>query len=99
MDSRHGLDDPDYARLAWARFRRILGWMTAAALLVTAIAELMLWWSLGGLDIVTATATAAGVFLTIMLAAVLMGLMFLSSGSGHDEQVEDRLRGEIDIDD
>jgi hypothetical protein len=58
----------------------------------------LLYWSLGELNFVTASATFLGVFLTMMLTAALMGLMFLSSGSGHDERVEDRLKGEIDLD-
>lgn len=44
-------------------------------------------------------ATALGVFFTFMLGTALMGLLFLSSGTGHDEQVEDRMKGMIDIDD
>jgi hypothetical protein len=35
--------------------------------------------------------TVAGIWLTIMTAGLLMGLMFLSSGTGHDSQVEDRV--------
>lgn len=99
MNQPRGLDDPDYARFAWARFKRILGWMAVVAVAVTAIVEFVLWRSLGELQLVTALATAGGVFFTIMLAAALMGLMFLSSGSGHDEQVEDPLKGEVDIGD
>ena len=53
---------------------------------------------LGELNFVTASATFLGVFSTIMLTAALMGLMFLSSGTGHDDEVEDRLKGEIEID-
>ena len=34
-------------------------------------------------------ATAAGVGLSVMLGAALMGLVFLSSGTGHDESVTD----------
>jgi hypothetical protein len=92
------LEDPQYAAFAWARFRRILGWMAAAALVAVAIAEVALYRSLGELQIVTALATAGGVFFTIMLTAALMGLVFLSSGTGHDEQVEDLLKDEVDID-
>lgn len=98
-EQEEDLDDPAYAAFAWGRFKRILWWMTAAALLATGLAELALYWSLGGLDWVTATATFLGVFLTVMLTAALMGLMFLSSGSGHDARVEDPLRDQIDIGD
>lgn len=95
---RRDLDDPEYAAFAWGRFRRILRWMALAALLTAGLAELALYLWLGELDFVTASATFLGVFVTMMVAAALMGLMFLSSGTGHDERVEDPLRGEVDID-
>lgn len=99
MDERpEGLDDPEYAAFAWGRFRRILGWMALVSLFTSGIAELALYWSMGELRLATALATFFGVFLTMMLAAALMGLMFLSSGTGHDAQVKDPLKGEIDID-
>ena len=97
-EPREDLDDARYARFAWGRFKRILAWMTLVALLTCAVAEYALYRSLGELNFVTASATFLGVFLTIMLTAVLMGLMFLSSGSGHDARVEDPLKDEIDID-
>lgn len=99
VEEESDLDDPAYAAFAWGRFKRILWWMTGAALVATGAAELALYWSLGKLDWVTATATFLGVFLTIMLTAALMGLMFLSSGSGHDARVEDPLKGQIEIGD
>jgi hypothetical protein len=34
-------------------------------------------------------ATIAGVGFSVLLAAALMGLVFLSSGSGHDEDAAD----------
>jgi len=97
-EPRRDLDDPEYAAFAWGRFRRILGWMALAALLAALLAEAALYLMLGTLDWVTASATFLGVFLSIMLTAALMGLMFLSSGTGHDERVEDPLKDEIDLD-
>lgn len=98
MEQPNGLDDPAYAAFAWRRFRRILGWMALVALLAAGVAEFWLYRNMGELRIVTAIATFLGVFLTVMLAAGLMGLMFLSSGTGHDAQVEDPLKDEVDID-
>ncbi len=98
MEQPDGLDDPAYAAFAWGRFRRILWGMGAVAILAAAAAEYWLWAWMGELHIVTAIATFLGVFLTIMMAAALMGLMFLSSGSGHDAQVEDPLKDEVDLD-
>ncbi len=99
MSERHGLDDPDYAAFAWARYRKILRWMALFAALVAGAAVLILRESLGWMNVHVAIATLLGVFLTILLGAALMGLMFLSSGTGHDEQVEDRLKGEVEIGD
>lgn len=90
MRTNKGLDDPEYAASAWGRFRKILWWMGGAALIAVALAELWLWWAMGDeLNLFTAVAVAIGFFVTIMVTAVLMGLIFLSSGSGHDEQVDD----------
>ena len=94
----NSLDDPRYAAFAWGRFKRILWWMAGVAALASAVAVAMMWWSLGELRIHVAIATVLGTFCTIMMTAALMGLMFLSSGSGHDEQVIDPLKGEVDLD-
>lgn len=95
----HGLDDPEYAAFAWGRYRRILGWMALVALAVAMLSVLMLWHWLGWLNFTVILATTLGVFFTILMGAALMGLMFLSSGTGHDEQVEDRVSPEIEIGD
>ncbi len=89
-DSPPHLDDPDYARFAWARYRRIMRWMSAAALGAVLIALAWLHWSGGGVTLHVAIATSIAVGLTIMVAAALMGLILLSSGAGHDEDVERR---------
>jgi hypothetical protein len=87
-DDPHGLDDPDYAAFAWARYRRLLGWMALATVLIVAIAVglLDLWY--GPLSWIAILAAIGGFGATVMMAAALMGLVFLSSGSGHDEDVD-----------
>ena len=90
-EPENSLDDPRYAAFAWGRFKRILWWMAGVAALASAVAVAMMWWSLGELRIHVAIATVLGTFFTIMMTAALMGLMFLSSGSGHDQQVIDPL--------
>ncbi|HEX8301291.1 hypothetical protein [Sphingomonas sp.] len=97
-ESPNTLDDPRYAAFAWGRYKRILWWMAGVAALASAVAVTMMWWSLGELRIHVAITTVLGTFLTIMMTAALMGLMFLSSGTGHDEQVEDPLKGEVELD-
>lgn len=88
-DPKHGLDDPAYAAFAWARFRRILGWMGVATIVIIAAALVWLDHAYGPLSWVTIVATVVGFGATIMLAAALMGLLFLSSGSGHDATIDD----------
>jgi hypothetical protein len=86
-----GLDDPRYANHAWTRFRRILVAMSAVGMAFALAIVAYLWWRDGPLPLVFVGLTIAGVWATIMMAALLMGLMFLSSGTGHDDQVEDRV--------
>ncbi|KQR83736.1 hypothetical protein [Sphingomonas sp. Leaf343] len=83
-----GLTDHDYARFAWARFRSLLAWMTLAAATIAAAAIVLLAYLQGPLHLVTMFAILGGVGGSVMLAGALMGLTFLSSGSGHDEDVE-----------
>ena len=81
--------DPAYAPHAWRRFKRILWWMTGFSALCGAGAVAALWRLNGPLPIHMGIATFLGVALSILMAAALMGLIFLSSGSGHDEAVGD----------
>ena len=90
------LDDADYAAFAWGRYRRILGWMALAALGTAALAIAWMWWAKGPLPIHMIIGTALGVFFSVFLAAALMGLVFLSSGTGHDERIVDHSRDDED---
>jgi hypothetical protein len=83
------LDNPEYASFAWARYWRLMRWMFAFSLLVTAAALASFWWFNGFVSIHFYIATAGAVIASIMLMAALMGLVFLSSGTGHDESIED----------
>ncbi len=82
------LEDPDYARFAWGRYRRMLKWMALASLAATLAALLWLQIYGTGLTVHVVIATAVGVGGTVLVGALLMGLVFLSSGSGHDEEIE-----------
>lgn len=99
MKRPEALDDPDIAQMAWGRYRRIMSWMALVGAIVVGLALLWLWWRGSPMPIHMVIATTLGVWLTFMLGTGLMALVFLSSGTGHDEQVIDRLKGEIDIDD
>lgn len=91
MDSTpNGLDDPEQAAFAWARYRRLMMWMGLAALL-TAIASVVgLEYFYGPLTWVAVLAAIGGIGGSVLMASALMGLVFLSSGTGHDDRVDGR---------
>jgi hypothetical protein len=88
------LDNPEYASFAWARYWRLMRWMLVFSLSVTAAALTTFWWFNGMVSIHFFIATAGAVIVSIMLMAALMGLVFLSSGTGHDEAIEDPFEDE-----
>lgn len=83
------LDDPDYARFAWARYRRLMKWMALAALVAVVAAIAWLRTQHDAIPIHMLIATILGVGLSVLLGAALMGLVFLSHGSGHDDHIQD----------
>jgi hypothetical protein len=91
------LSDPDYARFAWGRYKRLMWWMALASLAATLIALAILWATRGPLPFLFLVFTAGGVFFSVLLAAALMGLVFLSSGTGHDEQIQDLSADDDDL--
>ena len=84
-----GLDDPASAAHAWARFRRIFRGMALAIAAIDAAAIVAIDHFYGPLSLLTVFATAIGFGATMLLAAALMGLVFMSAGTGHDQAVED----------
>lgn len=94
MANRSELDDPAVSGFAWARYKRLMRWMALAALASTAAAIAILYIRNPGASIHLFIAAAGGVFVSVMLGAALMGLVFLSAGTGHDAAIEDRLEDE-----
>jgi peptidoglycan/LPS O-acetylase OafA/YrhL len=84
---RPSLSDPDYAAFAWRRYRRLMAWMTLVATIAVLAALAYLKYALGPLRWPIIIATSAGVGLSVLLGTALMGLVFLSSGTGHDQDV------------
>lgn len=87
--SNPGLDDPDYARFAWGRFRRLILWMALASAIAAGAGLAALRFMIGPVPMHMAIATGLGTFFSVMLAAALMGLVFLSNGTGHDDTIVD----------
>ncbi len=69
----------------WTRFRRLMGWMALAALVSVLLA--LIWLKSFGdpVPLHMQIATILGVGLTVLVGSALMGLVFLSSRSGHDD--------------
>tara|TARA_Y100000815_G_scaffold272125_1_gene300311 strand:+ start:1655 stop:1984 length:330 start_codon:yes stop_codon:yes gene_type:complete len=85
------LDDPENAAFAWARYRRIMRFMFALTLLVVGAAMVAIFWSEAEVSPHFFVAVALGIGMTMLLASALMGLVFLSNGSGHDESIHNPL--------
>lgn len=85
------LDDPHNAAFAWARYRRLMRWMMLITVTLVCGACWILYRSNGMVSIHLYIATALGLGFTMLLASALMGLVFLSSGTGHDEAIIDPL--------
>ena len=75
----------DRAALAWRRYRRMMRWMALAAALAVVAALVYLGSSGEPMPAQMVIATIAGVGLSVLLGTALMGLVFLSSTGGHDE--------------
>ena len=92
------LDDDSTSNIAWARYRRLMRGMALVSFVAVIVALAWLRSTLGNqFTIHMVIATAAGVGLSVMLGAALMGLVFLSSGSGHDESIEDPFEDDPDM--
>jgi hypothetical protein len=97
MTSRSPLDDPHTAAHAWARYRRLMRWMAVLTIAIVIVTLGFFYGQNGMVSIHFFIATALGIGFAMLLMSALMGLVFLSSGTGHDESVsdiEDDQRGE-----
>ncbi|WP_296675323.1 hypothetical protein [Novosphingobium sp.] len=86
---RSPLDNVENAQFAWNRFRRMLrGW---ALVSVLSAAGAVAWFfnQFGLVSIHFYIAAALGIGAMIMMTGALMSLLFLSSGTGHDDAVRD----------
>jgi hypothetical protein len=87
---RSPLDDPEQAAFAWGRYKRLMRFMAAVTALTVAGALLLLYRSGALVSIHFIIATGLGIGFAMMLMAALMGLVFLSNGTGHDHAIGER---------
>ena len=80
------LDNPDYARLAWRRYRRIFGFVGLLSLTSAVVAVVALYIAVGEFQLHASIAMAIGIGLSVLLGGVLMGLIFVSNACGHDDR-------------
>jgi hypothetical protein len=88
------LDDPANSAHAWARYKRIMGYMAWVTLAVVVATMVLLFEENGFVSINLFIAAALGIGGMMLLTAALMGLVFLSSGTGHDAAVVNPLEDE-----
>lgn len=91
MVMKSPLDDPENAAYAWARFRRIMRLLMAVTIGTVLIALALLYKFNGAISVHFYIAVAIGISFTMLLGGGLMGLVFLSNGTGHDEAVDNKM--------
>ena len=96
MVPRSPLDDARNANFAWARYKWLMKLMGGVTLMVVVASLILLYRINGVVSIHFYIATGLGIGAAMMLTAALMGLVFLSSGTGHDESIIDLLEDERD---
>ncbi|MEL7199367.1 MAG: hypothetical protein AAGL10_13740 [Pseudomonadota bacterium] len=97
MPSNSPLDDPENAAYAWSRFRQIMKVLMAVTVIIVIVALAMLYAFNGMISVHFYIAVALGISFTMLLGGGLMGLAFLSNGTGHDEAVDNRLPGSEEL--
>ena len=91
MVGKSPLDDPVNAAYAWARYRRLMRFMLLFTIAVVAIAMALLYKHNGTVSVHFYIAVALGMGFMMLLTSALMGLVFLSNGTGHDAAVDNNL--------
>ena len=87
MARKSPLEDNGTAAFAWARWRRMMAFM--AGVTVLTVGATLAWFAESGepVSIHFYIAVALGIGVMMLLTGALMGLVFLSNGTGHDEVV------------
>ena len=91
MTKKSPLDDPQNAAYAWARYRRLMRLKFGVTVAVVAVAMALLYKYQGQVSVHFYIAVALGIGFSMLLMSALMGLVFLSNGTGHDASVDNRL--------
>ena len=77
---------------AWRRWKRMMKVMGAVSAVVVIAVVAYLWIALPGISVHFYIAAGLGVGISMVLMSALMGVVFMSNGTGHDDAVADPLR-------
>ncbi|MEM7780471.1 MAG: hypothetical protein AAF697_08795 [Pseudomonadota bacterium] len=91
MVKKSPLEDPVKAAHAWARYRQIMKLLMAVTVATVLLALGLLYAFNGMISVHFYIAVAIGISFTMLLGGGLMGLVFLSNGTGHDESVDNQM--------
>lgn len=84
---------PAEPALDWSRYKSMMKWMALASAIAAALAVAWLKATSEAMPWQMVLATIAGVGLSVLLGTALMGLVFLSDRSGHDEAASGKESG------
>tara|TARA_E500000305_G_scaffold64010_2_gene51009 strand:- start:1698 stop:1985 length:288 start_codon:yes stop_codon:yes gene_type:complete len=90
MSRKSPLEDPQIAAHAWARYRRLMRFMMGLTLGTVLLALALIYRNNEHVSPHFLIATALGIGFSMLLTSALMGLVFLSNGTGHDHSVDYR---------
>lgn len=88
MARKSPLEDSKTAAVAWRRWRRLMALVGMVTVLTIAAALAYFYAQDEPVSIHFYLAIVLGIGATMMLGGALMGLAFLSSGTGHDHSIE-----------
>ena len=74
------------------RYQRIFGLVGMIALASAIVAVFALYFSLGEFQLHASIAMGIGIGLSVLLGGALMGLVFMSNATGHDENAQGKGR-------
>ncbi len=78
-------EEQERTALAWARYKRLMRWMALATLVAVVLALVFISSTMKHVPIHMLVATVAGVGFSVLLGTALMGLVYFSNNSGHDD--------------
>lgn len=97
MAKKSPLDDPENAAHAWARYRQIMRILMIVTVVTVLLAVGLLYAYNGAISVHFYIAVALGISFTMILGGGLMGLAFLSNGTGHDASLDNKIPSRDDL--